>query len=602
MKKITYQLRLRNFGGIIILDLIDMERDSNKEKVYKALEEELKKDRARPTILKISQLGLIEMTRKRTRDSMVRSLCEPCSYCDGKGFVKNKLTIAYDILRDIEREGKDTDTTELSIQCHPGVADVLQEEKQDILQALEHEFNKKINIRGNGAYHVEQYELVAHRDSKNMVWSSDERKQIVRSRIQDHFEKKNKEEKQKREKENAQRREEREKQRLEREEERKLERIEREAQLAGENSEEQGSDEKVSSEPNDSHENRDESLGYENSEGFVQQSAGSEESGDPTAVRTTEGRDSLREASLESSSESFVEQQQQSRDTRGRHHNNRRGRFNRDNRSRNNRGGPRDQHRGYGSQGSNQNRYNDSRTQTQAADQPPRDESQENMGNAVQPPVSATQPRVTPKENEFDPDSIGNLKSSYDGNGFGSFQGGYTQQTYVTRSSVRVDDSGENYVSDEGRGPGNQRPRPHSDRGRNFRREGGDRSRYNNRTRQPYGGRSQQHQQSQPQAQGLSSRTGEPSEPGNTDVGNERNDNRGPGGSGRRNDQRRPHNNRGRHGRNRFRGPRRNFSPQKGNTPEGAGTENSGGAGFSSSEGSGSSGGSGGEGNNGPTE
>lgn len=90
VKEIAYQLRLRNCGGIIILDLIDMEKEANKDKVFKALEEALKKDRARPTIMKISQLGLIEMTRKRTRDSLVRSLCEPCAYCEGKSYVKKQ--------------------------------------------------------------------------------------------------------------------------------------------------------------------------------------------------------------------------------------------------------------------------------------------------------------------------------------------------------------------------------------------------------------------------------------------------------------------------------------------------------------------------------
>jgi ribonuclease G len=186
VKEIAYQLRLRNCGGIIILDLIDMEKEANREKVYKALEEELKKDRARPTILKISQLGLVEMTRKRTRDSLVRSLCEPCPNCEGRGFVKNKTTITYDIMRDIEREGRVPETTAISIQCHPSVADVMLEDRRDVLENLEHETNKRITVRGNGAYHVEQYELMAHRDAKNVTWTSEERRSLMRQRIQEH--------------------------------------------------------------------------------------------------------------------------------------------------------------------------------------------------------------------------------------------------------------------------------------------------------------------------------------------------------------------------------------------------------------------------------
>ena len=107
VQEIAYQLRLRNCGGIIVLDLIDMEKEENKQRVYRALEEALRKDRARPSIQKISDLGLIEMTRKRTRDTMVRALCESCSHCEGKGFVKSRETVAYEVLRDVERDGID---------------------------------------------------------------------------------------------------------------------------------------------------------------------------------------------------------------------------------------------------------------------------------------------------------------------------------------------------------------------------------------------------------------------------------------------------------------------------------------------------------------
>src|SRR4029079_17622347 len=121
VQEIAYQLRLRNCGGIIILDLIDMEKEENKMQVYRALEEALKKDRARPTILKISELGLVEMTRKRTRDTLVRALCESCPHCEGKGFIKNKQTVAYEILRDIEREGVDRDVNKILIRGHSEV-------------------------------------------------------------------------------------------------------------------------------------------------------------------------------------------------------------------------------------------------------------------------------------------------------------------------------------------------------------------------------------------------------------------------------------------------------------------------------------------------
>ena len=85
--EVVYQLRFRNIGGLIIIDLIDMETAENREKVYRALQEALRHDKAKTNILKISELGLVEMTRKRTRENLVQQLCEPCSYCEGRGYV-----------------------------------------------------------------------------------------------------------------------------------------------------------------------------------------------------------------------------------------------------------------------------------------------------------------------------------------------------------------------------------------------------------------------------------------------------------------------------------------------------------------------------------
>ena len=90
MQEIAYQLRFRNIGGLIILDLIDMESAENREKVYRALQEALREDKAKTNILKISELGLVEMTRKRTRESLVQQLCEPCCYCEGRGYVLSR--------------------------------------------------------------------------------------------------------------------------------------------------------------------------------------------------------------------------------------------------------------------------------------------------------------------------------------------------------------------------------------------------------------------------------------------------------------------------------------------------------------------------------
>ena len=119
--EIAYQLRFRNIGGLIILDLIDMERSSNREKVRRTLEDLLQKDKAKTTLNRISDLGLIEMTRKRTRESLGRMLHEPCFYCDGTGQLMSKETIAFEILREIRRKRADLPGYSVVVNAHPAV-------------------------------------------------------------------------------------------------------------------------------------------------------------------------------------------------------------------------------------------------------------------------------------------------------------------------------------------------------------------------------------------------------------------------------------------------------------------------------------------------
>ncbi len=166
VQEIAYQLRLRNCGGIIILDLIDMDKEENKYRVYRALEEALKKDRARPSILKISELGLIEMTRKRTRDTIIRSLCESCSHCEGKGFIKSKQTVAYEVMRDIEREGIERDVTKILIQSHPDVIDILAIDERETLDQMERRYRKQIYLQAVPDFHPEQFEVVSEKRNR----------------------------------------------------------------------------------------------------------------------------------------------------------------------------------------------------------------------------------------------------------------------------------------------------------------------------------------------------------------------------------------------------------------------------------------------------
>lgn len=159
VKEIAYQLRLRNCGGIIIIDFIDMEREPSREKVFNALKEELQKDRAKTNVLGMSGLGLIEMTRKRTRESLVRALCEPCNYCDGKGYLKSKSSISYDIFRALQREGKSDGATVTYAHMHPDLADWIYNEEREMLEKTEESLGHRIIIKGEEDFHIEQYEI-----------------------------------------------------------------------------------------------------------------------------------------------------------------------------------------------------------------------------------------------------------------------------------------------------------------------------------------------------------------------------------------------------------------------------------------------------------
>jgi ribonuclease G len=161
VKEIAYQLRLRNIGGIIIIDFIDMEKESNREKVFNALKEALKKDRSKTNILKISELGLIQMTRQRSRESIVRTLCEPCFYCDGKGFIKSKRTICYEIFREIIREAAHNKSNgEIIVRANPEIAGMLLEEERPSLEKLEADLKISIIVEPRDKFHQEQYECI----------------------------------------------------------------------------------------------------------------------------------------------------------------------------------------------------------------------------------------------------------------------------------------------------------------------------------------------------------------------------------------------------------------------------------------------------------
>ncbi|MCB0416611.1 MAG: Rne/Rng family ribonuclease [Bdellovibrionaceae bacterium] len=158
VKEISYQLRIRNVGGIIIMDLIDMENPDNKEKVFRALHEALAEDKAKTNILKISDLGLVEMTRKRTHEDLVRSLTEGCEYCEGRGYHKSRQTIAFEIFREIEKEALN-DCKNIVVFAHPDVVAALTGDELTHVEELEDRFDKGIIIKNDPNFHVEQFEV-----------------------------------------------------------------------------------------------------------------------------------------------------------------------------------------------------------------------------------------------------------------------------------------------------------------------------------------------------------------------------------------------------------------------------------------------------------
>ena len=159
VEEIAYQLRFRNIGGLIILDLIDMERAKNREKVRRHLESLLAKDKAKTTLNRISDLGLIEMTRKRTRESLGRLLHEPCFYCDGTGQLMSRETIAYEILRQIRREQGDLKGWKIEVNAHPAIIDLLKTEEKAAVQEVERIFARQIVLTACQDYHIEQFDL-----------------------------------------------------------------------------------------------------------------------------------------------------------------------------------------------------------------------------------------------------------------------------------------------------------------------------------------------------------------------------------------------------------------------------------------------------------
>jgi ribonuclease G len=158
-EEVARQLRLRNIGGIIVVDFVDMDKEGNRKKVWDAFQKALKRDRARCNVTKISELGLVEMTRKRTRESLMQILTEPCPTCEGSGMVKSAETVAYEVLREVRRNGSLVDNDKIDLEAAPRVAEIISRFDRPYLDALEKRFQKAIAVVPQKSWKPDQFRV-----------------------------------------------------------------------------------------------------------------------------------------------------------------------------------------------------------------------------------------------------------------------------------------------------------------------------------------------------------------------------------------------------------------------------------------------------------
>src|SRR5499427_5331778 len=160
-KEIVRQLRLRDLGGIIVLDFIDMEEKKNRQKVFQAVEQELRKDRSPSKALQVSDVGLVIITRKRVRQSLERTLTEPCPYCSGSGVIKSSSTICYEILNEVKKIGPDLNGHRLLLRVNPEIARAFKEEESAVLRDLRQSIGRDVTIKPDVRLHHEQFDVMA---------------------------------------------------------------------------------------------------------------------------------------------------------------------------------------------------------------------------------------------------------------------------------------------------------------------------------------------------------------------------------------------------------------------------------------------------------
>ncbi len=159
VKEIVRQMRLRDLGGIIVIDFIDMEERRNRDKVMAALEEALRADRAPSKVLRFNEFGLVAITRKRTKQALERTLCQPCPYCTGSGMVKSIPTLCYEIQTEARKMAPEIEAGSMTLRVHPEVAKALKTRESSLMEELEHWIKKSVIIQADPTLHWEQYDI-----------------------------------------------------------------------------------------------------------------------------------------------------------------------------------------------------------------------------------------------------------------------------------------------------------------------------------------------------------------------------------------------------------------------------------------------------------
>jgi ribonuclease G len=161
VKEIVRQIRLRDLGGIIVLDFIDMEEKKNRQKVFQTVEQELRKDRSPSKALQVSDFGLVIITRKRVKQSLERVLTEPCPYCAGSAVIKSASTICYEILSEVKKISADLNGQSLVLRVNPDIARAFRDEERAVLKDLKQSLGRDIALRPDAQLHHEQFDLMA---------------------------------------------------------------------------------------------------------------------------------------------------------------------------------------------------------------------------------------------------------------------------------------------------------------------------------------------------------------------------------------------------------------------------------------------------------